>query len=522
MPMVPPRSGSSTESRGSPSLRRRIFIQGALVTLAGGPALAADLVPPLQETPMFAEQVRSGALPPVGKRLPTPPAVVKEFAGEEGPGKPGGQINMLVSSTRDTPLMTVYSYTRLIRYDDKFRLEPDILESYEVKEGREFTFKLRANHKWSDGHPFTTEDFRFFWDDMVNHKELSPSGPPVELLVDGRPPVVEIIDERTIKYSWDEPNPYFIESQARAAPLFLFRPAHYLKKFHAKHTDPGQIAKAARGGQGGSWIQIFRRLDVMFGNDNVDLPTLNPWVLTTPSPAQRYVFVRNPYYHRIDENGQQLPYVDRIIFTVAATNLIPAKAGLGESDLQTRYLNMRDYTFLRKSAKQSGVNVVLWEQGSGSQLALYPNLNAKDDDWRKLNRDVRFRRALSLAIDRDEINQVAFIGLAKPSNNTIMPRSVLFKPEYATKWANHDPKAANKLLDEIGLTKRNGSGFRMMPDGSEPMNIVVEFTGEDTEVSDVLHLITDHWKKIGIRLISKPQSTENFRLRAFSGEAVML
>ena len=115
----------------------------------------------------------------------------------------------------------------------------------------------------------------------------------------------------------------------------------------------------------------------MYDNDNVDLPTLNPWVLTTPPPAQRFVFVRNPYYHRIDEKGQQLPYIDDVIFTVAAANLVPAKAGLGEADLQPRYLNMRDYTFLQKSAKSSGVEVRLWESGSGSQLALYPNLNAK-------------------------------------------------------------------------------------------------------------------------------------------------
>ena len=145
--------------------------------------------------------------------------------------------------------------------------------------------------------------------------------------------------------------------------------------------------------------------------------------------------MRNPYYHRIDEKGQQLPYIDDVIFTVAATNLVPAKAGLGEADLQPRYLNMRDYTFLQKSAKSSGVDVRLWESGSGSQLALYPNLNANDEEWRKLMRDVRFRRALSLAIDREELNQVVYIGLAKPSNNTIMERSELFKPEYATKWA---------------------------------------------------------------------------------------
>jgi peptide/nickel transport system substrate-binding protein len=502
-------------------MKRRVFTQAFLAGLVCGPALAADPLPALQETPMFAEQVKSGALPPVGKRIPEQPWVVKKFAGGEGPGKPGGQLNILAGTTRDTRLMTVYSYTRLIVYDDKFKLHPDILESYENKGDREFTFKLRAGHKWSDGHPFTTEDFRFYWEDMANNKELSPSGPSVELLVDGKPPKVEIIDERTIKYSWDKPNPYFIESQARAAPLFLFRPAHYLKKFHPKYTPEEEIAKTAKGGQqGGRWVPIYRRVDVMYNNDNVDLPTLNPWVLTTPPPAQRYVFARNPYYHRIDEKGQQLPYIDRVVLTVAATNLIPAKAGLGEADLQPRYLNMRDYTFLQKSAKSSGVDVRLWESGSGSQLALYPNLNTNDDEWRKLFRDVRFRRALSMAIDRDELNQVVYIGLATPSNNTIMSRSELFKDEYATKWAKCDPKAANKLLDELGLDKRNQQGFRLLPDGREAA-IVVEHASEETEDADALQLISDYFKKVGIKLLFKPQTRENFRLRNSSGEALM-
>ena len=501
-------------------MKRREFARAFLVSLICGPALAADPLPPLKETSMFADQVKKGVLPPIGERIPIQPWVVKAFAGGDGPGVPGGQLNMLVANARDTRLMTAYSYTRLIIYDDKFKLHPDLLASYDAKDGREFTFKLRAGHKWSDGHPFTTEDFRFYWEDVANNRELSPSGPPAELMVDGTPPKVEIIDERTIKYSWDKSNPYFIESQARAAPLFLFRPAHYLKKFHPKYTDAAEIAKSARGGQGASWVQIYRRLDVMFANDNVDLPSLNPWVNTTPSPAQRYVFVRNPYYHRIDEKGQQLPYIDRVFFTQVATNLIPAKSGLGEADLQPRYLNMRDYTFLKKSAKNTGVDVRLWESGSGSQIALYPNLNANDNEWRKLFRDVRFRRALSLAIHREEMNQVVYIGLAKPSNNTIMERSTLFKPEYATKWAQYDPKLANKFLDEIGLTKRDKQGFRLLPDG-RPAIIVVESLSEETEDADALHLIAEYWKKIGVKMLVKAQTRENFRLRTFSGEALM-
>ena len=502
-------------------MKRRVLTKAFLLGLICGPALAADPLPTMRETPMFAEQVKSGALPPVAQRIPKQPWVVTYFAGGDGPGQQGGQINMLVASARDTRLMTIYSYTRLIIHDDKFKLKPDILESYEIKEDREFTFRLREGHKWSDGQPFTTEDFRFFWEDVANNKDLSPSGPSVELLVDGEPPKVEIIDALTIKYTWEKPNPYFIESQARAAPLFLFRPAHYLKKVHAKYASPEEIAKAAKGGQQSTnWVQIYRRLDVMYANDNPELPTLNPWVNTTTSPAQRYVYVRNPFYHRIDAKGQQLPYIDRVIFTQAATNLVPAKAGLGEADLQPRYLNMRDYTFLQKSAKSSGVEVRLWESGSGSQIALYPNLNTNDEEWRKLMRDVRFRRALSVAIDRDELNQVVYLGLAKPGNNTIMERSELFKPEYAKKWAQYDPKLANKLLDEIGLTKRDAQGIRLLPDG-RPATIVVENASEETEDADALQLIAEFWKKIGIKMLTKPQTRENFRLRTFSGEAVM-
>ena len=181
---------------------------------------------------------------------------------------------------------------------------------------------------------------------------------------------------------------------------------------------------------------------------------------------------------------------------------------------------MRDYTFLQKSAKSSGVEVRLWESGSGSQLALFPNLNANDEEWRKLMRDVRFRRALSLAIDRNELNEMVYLGLAKPSNNTIMERSQLFKPDYAKKWAQYDPKLANKLLDEVGLTKKDGQGFRLLPDG-RPATIVVEHASEETEDADALHLIAEMWKKVGIKMLTKPQTRENFRLRAFSGEAIM-
>ena len=239
-------------------------------------------------------------------------------------------------------------------------------------------------------------------------------------MVDGQPPKVEIIDARTIKFTWDKPDPDFIESQALAAPLFLFRPAHYLKKFHAKYASPEDIAKAAKGGQtAGNWVQIYRRHDVMYANDNPDLPTLNPWVNTTASPAQRYVFGRNPDHHRIDGKGQQLPYIDRVIFTQAATNLVPAKAGLGEADLQPRYLNMRDYTFLQKSAKS-------WASTSGFGNGLGPAARA-------LAQPQRQRRGVAQADARRALPPRAVAG-HRPQR---AERGRLYRPGQAVEQHDH-------------------------------------------------------------------------------------
>ena len=179
----------------------------------------------------------------------------------------------------------------------------------------------------------------------------------------------------------------------------------------------------------------------MYNNDNPDLPTLNAWKLMTPPPAQRFVFERNPYYYRIDEKGVQLPYLDRVIFTVVGDQPDPGQGGAGRvRPAAALPQHARLHLPARSSARARASRCCCGRRARARSSRFYPNLNAKDETWRKLIRDVRFRRALSLAIDREELNEVVYIGLAKPSDNTIMPRSALFKPEYATKWATYDPK----------------------------------------------------------------------------------
>ncbi|WP_420348227.1 ABC transporter substrate-binding protein [Pelagibius sp.] len=479
----------------------------------------APKVAALKETPSLAPIVNAGQLPAIDERLPKVPRV-----SVSGPnlsvGKHGGELRMLVTRDKDVRLLNVYGYARLIGYNETLEVEPDILESLEVEDSRIFTFKLREGHRWSDGQPFTSEDFRYYWEDVANNEALKPTGPPQVLRVDGELPQVEFLDETTIRYSWSKPNPFLIPALAGARPLDLFVPAHYLKKYHPAYGDQAEIDAAVAAAGARNWAQLHNRLGNMYKATNPDLPTLQPWFNSVRPPSQRFVAERNPYYHRIDASGQQLPYADRFVLSVVGGALVPAKTSAGESDLQSRGLHFSDYTFLKAAEERSGFDVRLWKTVRGSQLALYPNLNVNDPEWRQLNRDARFRRALSLGINRSEINQVIYYGLTLEGNNSVLPDSPLFKEEYRAAWADFDPEKANALLDEIGLTERDSAGIRLMPDG-RPIEIIVETAGENTEEVDVLELIADSWKAIGIKLFTKPSQREVLRNRIFAGETIM-
>ncbi len=455
------------------------------------------------------------AAPPV-----EPSVVTFDPASGQEIGKPGGELSTLVGKAKDTRLIVVYGYARLVGYDRGFAIQPDILKSVEIEEGRSFTLRLREGHRWSDGEPFTSEDFRYWWEDIANNMALSPTGPPAKLVVDGELPEVTFPDKLTIRYSWSKPNPLFLPALAGASPQFIYMPAHYLKQFHKDYANQHTLAEAVATDKARDWAQLHGRRDNMYKLDNPDLPTLQPWMLTTSPPATRFVFERNPNYHRVDEQGQQLPYIDRVVMEVVDSKLIPIKAGAGETDLQARGLFFKHYTFLKDNEGRSGLNTYLWQTARGAHLALYPNLNASDPVWREILRDVCFRRALSLAIDRDEINQIMYFGLAMGGNNTVLPQSPLYKEGYRFDWAAFDPEKASALLDEIGLNEWSADGLRLLPDG-RPLELVVETAGEETEETDLLELVAEAWLKQGLKIHVKPSQREVLRNRIFAGDTLM-
>jgi len=355
---------------------------------------------------------------------------------------------------------------------------------------------------------------------VLSDEDLAKGGYDPLLLVDGKPPVFEVLDRLTVRYSWEAPNPDFLPMLAAPQPISLALPAHYMKQFHAKYQDKDKLEQMVEENEVKNWATLHVRMARQYRPENPDLPTLDPWRNTTKPPAEQFVFERNPFFHRVDEHGMQLPYIDQFVLNVSSSSIIPAKTGAGETDLQFSNIDFTDYTFLKDAEKRYPVKVSLWKRTQGSRVALLPNLNVGDPVWRKTLRDVRVRRALSLAIDRREINMAVFYGLAKESADTVLPESALYKPEYQNAWIAHDVELANKLLDEAGLTERGDDGTRLLPDG-RPAQVVVETAGESTLETDVLELITDHWNTIGISLFIRTSQRDVFRSRAIGGEIMM-
>lgn len=497
----------------------RSFAAIALVAAAVLGA-AATQAQPYIEPPALEAAVAAGDLPPVAARLPETPRVMALDGPGQSVGRHGGTWRMLAGRARDVRMMVVFGYARLVGYTPDFEIVPDILEAFEVEDQKKFTFRLRKGHRWSDGHPFTAEDFRYWWEDVANNRDLTPSGTPVDLIVDGHAPTFTVVDPYTVVYEWPVRNPTFLPRLAAASPLFLYRPAHYLRQFHATHQDADELARIVDETGRYNWASLHNSLDNLYQFDNPTLPTLQPWTNTSEPPTTRFLAARNPYFHRVDPQGRQLPYMDNIVMAISDPKLIPAKAGTGESDLQGRNLSFNDTSFLKRNEETEAIRVLLWDNAKASHMALAPNLNHGDPVWRTLFRDVRFRRALSLAIDRMEINQTFFFGLARGTGNGMLPASPLYDPARLATWNRFDLAQANRLLDEIGLTERDERGIRLLPDG-RPMDIIVETAGEDEQQIDVLELIKESYRSIGIALYSRPSQRDVFRNRVYAGETLM-
>ncbi|MAB17247.1 ABC transporter substrate-binding protein [Sulfitobacter sp. TCYB15] len=498
----------------------RKFFLALAATLAFAPLAAHSDGPVLQESSFWAQEVNAGSLPHVQDRIPSEPLVVDLEAKGRSFGRQGGTLRTLISRTKDVRQMVVYGYARLVGYQPDYTLAPDILAAVDVEEGRKFTLHLRPGHRWSDGMPFTSDDFRYWWENVANDPDITPSGPPDFMIVDNRLGKVTFPDEHTVVFEWQIPNPNFLPLLAQASPPFIYRPAHYLSQFHKKFADPDALVEKVKAARVKSWAALHNKRDNMYKFDNPALPTLQPWINTSDKDSSRKLFVRNPYFHRIDSRGVQLPYIDVVQMTVVGGGLIAAKANAGEVDLQARGLDFPDVAILKKGEADGGkYRTLLWANGAASQIAIYPNLNFADPVWREVMRDVRFRRALSLGIDRRMINRALYFGLASEGGMSALSQSALYNDDNTHAWSMMNLAHANALLDDMGLTDRTPAGLRKLPDG-RPMEFVIETAGERSEEENALAIIADTWRDLGIRLIMRPLDRDILRNRIYAGRTM--
>jgi len=473
------------------------------------------------EAPMLEKLVATGKLPPVEKRLPDEPAIVKPL---EEVGEYGGTMHVYTTAAVHLWDGEIIGMEPVLRIERDYSWGvPNIVKDYKLADdGKSLTLYLRKGMKWSDGHPFSADDFLYEYQHEILNKELYPHVPPWLKVGEG---IVEMkkIDDYTVRLDFPEPYPLMLNYISHAWGMQAgytgvgwwygpFQAAHYAKQFHPDFIGKEKATQMAKEAGFETWIEYYaRRVASFFGLQFYpdSSPTLAAYVCKKKT-MDEWVFERNPYYWKVDSEGNQLPYIDRIILHhIGDIDVITGKIIAGECDYAGLAAQSHNLPLYVDNAEKGGYRVLVWRWPGNSHIEL--NLTSEDSVLREIFQDIRFRKAMSLAINREEINKTLYFGLATPCSYTVPPGSEYYKEEYAKVYIEYDPEQANKLLDEMGLDKKDKEGFRLRPDGKR-----LKIDLEQWVDNPVLELLVEYFKDIGIDVRIK---IETFGLYAERGRA---
>ena len=461
---------------------------------------------------MLDALVKTGKLPPVGERLPNEPVVIQPI---ERVGRYGGTWKRIAISPYDSLMGSRLGYEPLVRWDRTGKkVVPGLARSWEIRDdGKTYVLQLRPGLKWSDGHPFTSEDVLFWYEDIACNKDLSPVFPSY-LAPGGGKFTVTAPSRYVVEFRFDRPNGIFLELLCFRGH-WLYSPKHYMKQFHVKHADPEELKSQAEALGLDLWHQLFLQKNNL--HDNPDLPTVKPWKIKVPPPSTRLVAERNPYYWKVDPAGNQLPYIDRIAFTVMQNKeILNLKAMTGGVDMQARYIDTSKFTLFMEN-RQKGKYRVLAD-ATPTSSCIYINQHSRDLRLRPLLQDRRFRIALSVATNRAEMIELLYSGLAEPTNAISSVHDPFYKPELRAPFIQYDPSLANRLLDEIGMT-RGRDGMRRMPDGSRFRQILHCYPAETGTGTETWQLVVDYWREVGLDFVMKSDARVLSTLQVRNGNS---
>ncbi|MFY0597837.1 MAG: ABC transporter substrate-binding protein [Cognatishimia sp.] len=475
-----------------------------------------------KEAPMLADMVSAGSLPPVEERLPSEPLVLETL---DSIGEYGGTLRRAILGGGDQHnIVRLISNENLVRWSaDWATIHTNIAESYEVSDdATTFTFNLREGMKWSDGAPFTADDI-MFWAEVFNDERLTKSQHPNFVGPKG-PVEVTKIDDTTVEFKFGAPNGLFLQNMAYGFGYYVVNyPAHYLKQFHADYNSDVQALVDAEPAAN-DWVSLFNLkagpMHTPLFWQNVDRPTLHPWHLSTAYGASdRVVAERNPYYFKVDGDGQQLPYIDRVTWDqVEDPESILLKAFNGEIDYMARHIGRASNLAALTDNKDRG-QYGFYQVGdiTASQAALMLNLNNPDPAKNAIVNNFDFRKALSHAIDRQEIIDLVYLGVGRPVQTSPHPLSPVFNEEWSTQHTEYNTDMANALLDGVGLDKRDSDGFRLGADGERFTLVFLVADVFGFQYPDVMEIIAEQAKEVGLDI--QVRATDRSRLQEVAGSA---
>lgn len=475
---------------------------GVSPTKAPEATKAVEPISKFKEAPALADLVKAGSLPPVEERLPEQPEVVPPI---ETIGEYGGMLRTVMIGENTTfHVRNTWGPETLLRIDrDGSTITPGVAESWELSDdGKVFTFHLRKGMKWSDGEPFNADNLMFWYNDVIMNDELTPAK-PVWMKPDGALMTMEKVDDFTVTMTFGVAYPLLIYRMAHTEGMNMVAqsPKHYLSQFHINYADKAELDKKAAEGNFDSWVKLYQDVGANSNGStlkNTDYPTVAPFKLKEKTTSAR-IYERNPYYWKVDPEGNQLPYVDMLNTAyVDKGEVANAMVASGKINFQAGFVfSLSNYPLYKQNEVAGKYKVRLFNTPESSALILMPNQTCKDEVLRGIFQDVRFRQALSYAMDRTTLNESLFQGLGVPVQTHVIPNSKYYMPEYEQAFTEYNLDTSNQLLDEAGLDKIDGEGFRLRPDG-ERMIINLTYTPSKDYMNPAAELVKEFLTTVGL------------------------
>jgi peptide/nickel transport system substrate-binding protein len=472
------------------------------------PEAPPEPVSAYNEAPMLADLVASGELPPVDERLPLNPRVTPV---NDGIGNYGGTMRRAFKGVSDRWGPTKANDHFFAWFDIDLNLQPHFCESWETNDdASEWTFYFREGTKFSDGVEFTADDVVWWYENEASNKDLFPSPYPKWTATVGTEKLfmdLEKVNDYAVKMIFPVPKTLFIYDLTRGPGMESFgvgclTPSHYMKQFHIDFTDDKDALQAAATAAGfETWAEYY--LDRGYWMLNPERPVVGPWRAMNPLSEELFIMERNPYYWAVDPEGNQLPYIDTIqhrlyeqgeVLNLWVTN--------GEIDFQARQMAMANFTLYKESEESGDYHVFV--QKTASHVALQCNLTTKNAPLREFFNERNVRIALSLAVDRDEMNELAFDGFYTPRQYSPMEESPQYYPKLSNAYLDYDPDEANRLLDEAGYAAKDSEGFRLWKDGSGTLSFEIVGTDEAGQPSeDAAQILVKYFADVGVKAAYK-------------------